>query len=213
MRGSGPGYTVVEAVGGTEKEAAHRALRELKALPEEVDLVVQERGDGTYYARATLKERKESLAVVEGFLDAVIQVVVPEAGAWFVLTDVTEHFVRYNIVSDKSDKLGSLIGRHGATLHAVQVIARELFAKKQDRRRVVVDAGNYLRKREQTLREFFQKRVAAALEQKKEQDLGALPRDERELIYDWARVTPEVDLRTVGPEHDRHIIILPKVKE
>jgi predicted RNA-binding protein Jag len=206
-------YSVVEAVGATEKEAAHRALREMKALPDEIDLIVHKQADGTYYARATLKERKQSLVLVEAFLKEVLRVLVPEAGAWIVLTDVTEHLVRYNVASEKNEGLGALIGKRGATLRAVQAIARELFLRKQDKRKVIVDAGNYLRKHERSLREFFQNRVSAALQEKKEQDLGPLPREDRELIYEWARVTPEVDIRTVGPEHDRHIIILPKVTE
>ena len=205
-------YTVVEAVGTTEKEAAHRALRELKALPDEVDLLIQRQPDGTYYARATLKVRKQSLVLVEAFLEEILRVLLPEANARVVLTDVTENLVRYNVSCDKSEQLGALIGKHGATLRAIQVIAREIFSKKQDKRKVIVDAGNYFRKREQSLRELFESRVSAALEENKEQDLGPLPREDRELIYEWARVTPGVDIRTVGPENDRHIIILPRSK-
>ncbi|MHA2621758.1 MAG: KH domain-containing protein [bacterium JZ-2024 1] len=212
MKGPGGSFRVVEAVGRTESEATHRALRELKALPEEVELVVKKRPDGTYYARAEIKERKESLALVESFLETVVQSFLPESDAWFVLTDVTERLVRYNIMADKAEKLGALIGKRGTTLLAVQTIARELFARKQDRRRLIIDAGNYLRKREQALRELFQKSVAKVLQEKKELDLGALPREDREMIYEWARATPEVALRTVGPAEERHIVLIPMVK-
>lgn len=210
MREAGGSYSVVEAIGATEEEAARRALRELKALPEEVSLEIKKQTDGTYYARATLKHRRESLVLVEEFLAEAIRALLPESGAWFVLTDVTERLVRYNIVADQAEKLGGIIGKRGATLLAVQTIGREIFAKKRDRRRLIIDAGNYFRKRELALRELFQKGVASVLQEKKELDLGAFPREDRHLIYEWARVTPEIDLRTVGPEGDRHIIILPK---
>ena len=197
--------TVVEAIGLTREEAIGRALRELKATPEEVTVEVAEEIPAHTIVRATLKERKKSVQETLRVLECIAKTICPKAMVG--LASVDEKEVRFNVsVGD----LALLIGGHASTLEAIQTLTMEVFKRLQYHRTLVVDIGNYRRRRVLLWKKEVKGWLETLVSTGKDFVSNPLNREDRELIYELLRECPGVEFRTIGDERDRRIIVFLK---
>jgi spoIIIJ-associated protein len=123
--------------------------------------------------------------------------------------DVTEG--DEEILADVSGpELGLLIGKHGATLDAIQfVCAQAAFRGAPDRKRVVVDAAGYRERRELALRRQADRGVADALRYGRPVELDSMGSQERRVVHTYLKERADVDTHSEGEEPFRRVVITP----
>jgi spoIIIJ-associated protein len=107
-------------------------------------------------------------------------------------------------------ELGLLIGRHGQTIDALQYLcAQAAFRGKEDRKRVVVDAGGYRERRETALRRQADRGVADALRFGRPVELDSMGAQERKVVHVYLQDRADVETHSEGDEPYRRIVISP----
>jgi spoIIIJ-associated protein len=108
------------------------------------------------------------------------------------------------------EDLGLLIGRHGATIDAVQHLAlRAAMRAGEDSRRVVVDAAGYRERREAVLRRAADRAVADALRYGRAVELEPMSAAERKIVHQYLAERSEVETHSEGTEPDRRLVVSP----
>jgi spoIIIJ-associated protein len=218
----------VEATGETVGEAKWRALRELELLVPSLDkasvrfqvLSEGERGLlGVGYTPARVVA-----TAAEGEV-AVAAVARDESGPAAKLRDLLEHVTtaigvrcRIEIEEDDAalvatcfgDDLGLLIGRHGQTIDAVQVLASAIVGGSgDDRRDVVVDAAGYRDRRRRTLESLALRRAEEAVRTDARVELEPMSAAERKIVHTALQDREDVTTGSEGDEPNRRIVVEP----
>ena len=104
-----------------------------------------------------------------------------------------------------------LIGRQGATLHALQILVQALAAKKfnsQEPFWFTLDVDDYKRKREWFLKETAKAAVEKLKMTGRPQALETMPNYERRLVHAYLQEHhPEVESSSIGNEPYRKVVI------
>jgi spoIIIJ-associated protein len=107
-------------------------------------------------------------------------------------------------------ELALFIGKHGQTIDAVQMLcAQAAYRGRQDRKRVVVDAGGYRERRAGALRRQADRGVADALRYGRAVELDSMSAGERRVVHLYLQERPEVETHSEGDEPYRRIVITP----
>jgi spoIIIJ-associated protein len=108
------------------------------------------------------------------------------------------------------DDLGILIGKHGATIDAIQHLAfRAAFRGLEDRKRVVVDAAGYRERRESALRRMADRAASEALRYDRPVELEPMRSGERKVVHLYLRERTDVETHSEGDEPDRRLVVTP----
>jgi spoIIIJ-associated protein len=108
------------------------------------------------------------------------------------------------------DDLGLLIGRHGATIDALQHLAvRAAFHGVSEHKAVVVDAAGYRERREAALKRAADRAVEDALSFGRAVELEPMGPQERRIVHLYLRDRPEVQTHSEGDEPDRRLVVTP----
>src|SRR6185437_2161274 len=108
------------------------------------------------------------------------------------------------------DDLGLLIGRHGATIDAVQHLAmRAAFHSSSDHKAVVVDAAGYRERREAALKRAADRAVEDALSFGRAVELEPMNPQERRIVHVYLRDRTDVQTHSEGDEPDRRLVVTP----
>ena len=108
------------------------------------------------------------------------------------------------------DDLGILIGKHGATIDAIQHIAfRAAFRGLEDRKRVVVDAAGYRDRREGALHRMADRAASEALRYDRPVELEPMRAGERKIVHLYLRERTDVETHSEGDEPDRRLVVSP----
>jgi spoIIIJ-associated protein len=218
----------VEATGETVGEAKWRALRELELLVPSLDkasvrfqvLSEGERGLlGVGYTPARVVATAGEGEAVE------IAVAVDESDQAARLRQVLEHVttaigVRCRIEIDETadsleatcfgDDLGLLIGRHGQTIDAVQVLASAIVGGSGDERReVVVDAAGYRDRRRRTLESLALRSAEEAVRTDSAVELEPMSAAERKIVHTALQDREDVTTSSEGDEPNRRVVVEP----
>ena len=114
---------------------------------------------------------------------------------------------RYKVFLD-GEKLGSLIGRRGETLDAIQQLTNYSVNRGSDKRvRVHVDAENYRLKREQSLQHLALKVAAKVVKYKRNVTLEPMNAYERHVIHTALQDVENVTTYSMGTEPNRRVIV------
>lgn len=122
------------------------------------------------------------------------------------------------LVNINGDDLGILIGFHGETLKALQVILGVLINREIKERskndtaiwyRVLVDVGDWRNSRQAALEEMAQRAAIKVKETLKPIDLPPMSPDERRLVHLYLETQEGVTTTSEGVGEHRHIVILP----
>ena len=126
--------------------------------------------------------------------EAQVQVYQPEKG-------------RYKVILE-GEKLGSLIGRRGETLDAIQQLTNYSVNRGSDKRvRIHVDAENYRLKREQSLQHLARKVAAKVVKYKRNVTLEPMNAYERHVIHTALQDVENVTTYSMGTEPNRRVIV------
>jgi spoIIIJ-associated protein len=106
--------------------------------------------------------------------------------------------------------LGLLIGKHGQTIDSLQFICSQAaFRDRQERKRVVVDAGGYRERRESMLQRQADRAVADALRYGRAVELDSMGAAERKIVHLYLEDRSDVETHSEGDEPFRRIVITP----
>lgn len=112
------------------------------------------------------------------------------------------------LVNLTGEDMGTLIGRRGETLDAVQYLASLVYNKdKDDYHRVTVDTENYRKKRENTLIRLAKKKAGQVVKTGKRVVLEPMSPFERRIIHFALQNDKFVTTYSEGEEPNRHIVI------
>jgi spoIIIJ-associated protein len=108
------------------------------------------------------------------------------------------------------DELGLLIGKHGATIDALQHLAfRAAFRGMDARKQVTVDAAGYRDRREAALHRMADRAAAEALRYDRAVELEPMRAAERKIVHLYLRERTDVDTHSEGDEPDRRLVVSP----
>lgn len=116
-------------------------------------------------------------------------------------------FFEINIDAAEEDS-GILIGFHGETLQALQLVLSLIVSSKLGEFvRIIVNIGDYREKREEKLREIAFDAAKRAKETKQEVILGNFTAWQRRIIHMALAEDAEVTTESQGEEPDRELVI------
>jgi spoIIIJ-associated protein len=107
------------------------------------------------------------------------------------------------------EDLGLFIGRHGATIDAVQHLAHRLVLRHGAELRVVVDAEGYRDRRRIVLEQQADRAAEEAVQFKRPVALDAMTASERKLVHEYLRDVEGIETYSEGQEPDRHLVVAP----
>ncbi|MBN1564094.1 MAG: Jag N-terminal domain-containing protein [Anaerolineae bacterium] len=106
--------------------------------------------------------------------------------------------------------LGTLIGRRGETLSALQYVTRLIASRELQRRaNIVLDVEGYKMRREQKLHQLAQRMAEQALQLGRTVALEPMSPYERRIIHLALRDNPDVSTESVGEGERRKVTIIP----
>jgi len=209
----------VEATGKTIEQALQKALKELSAHAEDVDIEILSEsqsgllgifGSKSVRIRVSLREGKSGGENNSDMICSILGEVLGYMGIEYTTTveDVPDTtFV--NINSNGLD--GLLIGRRGETLASIQHVVNRIFTSKTGRHsKITVDVGGYVRRKHRLLIEKAQKVATRVYKTGREYDFEPLKASERRIIHLAIADIDEVTTYTIGDGLLRKVVITPK---
>jgi spoIIIJ-associated protein len=209
-----------EARGPSVEEAVEAALAELGASEQEVRVEVLQEPKGGFLGvggqeavvrvRVTREELdmdalEEQADLAADFVEDLVAKMGIDATAEPNL--VNDHMY-VDIVGDDEDDMALLIGRHGATLEAIQELTRMVVGRRLDERcRVVVDVEDYRKRREERMIDRALQTARHVLETGEEQVLDPMNPYERKLVHDAVADLGGLETSSEGEEPERRIVI------
>jgi spoIIIJ-associated protein len=120
---------------------------------------------------------------------------------------------RLNVVGEGSDReaLGSLIGRKGERLSALQHLVNLMLSRRTGQwTRVLVDVEDYRGRRERQLVDLAQRAAERVVETGKMLQLEPMPALERRWVHLALRDHEGVGTQSIGEEPNRRVVVLPR---
>ncbi len=218
----------VEGTGKSVDEAIDKALEELEAHRDEVEIEVLSEGSRGVLGlggeeatvRVTLSEPEE---ISEEFA-------FPEENAAEIALETLHNLLHHMgieaevvvhkptgeemspvLLDVKGDDLGILIGRQGETLRDLQYVTRLIVSRKLQRwANVVVDVEGYKRRRERTLTELAERMADKVVVERRPVILEPMPPHERRIVHMALRDHQSVRTESTGEGKRRKVVIVPK---
>ena len=114
------------------------------------------------------------------------------------------------LVRVEGDDLGAFIGRHGATIDAVQHLAYKVAGTGGSAGpRVIVDAAGYRERRRQVLERQAEEAAERAERTGQPVALDAMSAIERKVVHEHLKARGGVETWSEGQEPDRHLVVAP----
>ena len=111
----------------------------------------------------------------------------------------------------EGEDCGTLIGRRGQTLDAIQYLTSLVVNKEHDNYvKVVIDAEDYRSRREKTLEQLADKMARKAVKSHRSLKLDPMNPYERKVIHATLQANPRVTTRSEGQDPYRRVVIEPK---
>jgi spoIIIJ-associated protein len=214
---------LVEGRGETVGAARREAMRELEPrFPgitlECVTFEVVEEGedDGEAVVRGEVDEEAWRAVAEEDLPDepaerlrALVTRVVQALGLRATV-EITETDEELRATVEGDDELGLLIGKHGATIDALQHLAMRIALRGEtERKQVTVDAAGYRDRRENALQRSADRAVAEALRYGRPVELEPMRSLERKVVHMYLRERTDIETHSEGDEPDRRLVVSP----
>ena len=108
------------------------------------------------------------------------------------------------------EDLGLLIGKHGATIDALQHLGmRAALRGGEERKQIVVDAAGYRGRREATLQRAADRAVSDALSFGRPVELEPMRALERKVVHMYLRDRTDIETHSEGDEPERRLVVTP----
>jgi spoIIIJ-associated protein len=199
----------LEELGVSEQEAEVEILREpqrgLLGIGGQ-DAVVRVRVRDEEITGTELEEQAE---LAEEFLEGLLE----RMGiAVAVEHDVVEGAMYVDIIGSEAEEgMGLLIGKHGATLDALQELVRSAVQRRTGSRcRVLVDVEDYRKRRRSQLADRARQVAQRVRRTGKQEALEPMNPYERKIVHDAASEVSGVESASEGEEPSRRVVIRKK---
>jgi spoIIIJ-associated protein len=209
-----------EARGPSVEDAVEAALAELGATEQEVRIeVLQEPKAGflgvggqeaVVRVRVTREELdmdalEEQADLAADFVEDLLAKMGIDATAE---PNVVNDHMYVDILGDDEDDMALLIGRHGATLEALQELTRMVVGRRLDERcRVIIDVEDYRKRREEKMIDRALQVARRVLETGQEEALDPMNPYERKLVHDAVAELGGLETSSRGEEPNRSVVI------
>lgn len=211
-------YEVIEKAGrglfgGAGKQARVRVwLRDDIAITEPADL---DAAEGQDIAQSPDVEDDADLSdeELDAIADAGVATIRELLGHLGVQAEIEEYEGDEGeiILDIVGDDLGLLIGRHGRTLDAIQVLVSAITNRRIEKRfPIVVDVSGYRHRRRLKLEEIARRAADRAVRQRRAVDLRPMTSFERRVVHVALRDDRRVSTESEGQEPRRMVVIHPK---
>ncbi|WP_324716387.1 RNA-binding cell elongation regulator Jag/EloR [Carboxydochorda subterranea] len=195
-------------VRGSERGAPARASRARPAVNgrEEQEEREGQRGEGEA-AGPDPNAVERALGAARTFLRDVVRLI--GADAMVETRRTAPDLFTLNVVSQRA---ALLIGRHGETLNALQLLTNLVANRAHEGPwiRFVVDAGDYRGRRESTLRSLALRAARKVRVERRRVALDPMNALERRIVHMALKDDPHVETRSEGEEPNRRVVIWPK---
>jgi len=199
----------VEATGRTEEEAIQAALSELNVSRDRVDVEILESASkgilglwGSKPAKVKVIVKESKVDKVKAFLEGVIDRMNIKANI------TVEENGDSILVNFEGMKIGRLIGHRGETLDALQYLTNIVCNRGEEERcKVILDAENYRKKREQALVALALKMADKVKRTRRRVALEPMSAYERRILHTALQDDPDVTTYSEGIEPRRKVII------
>jgi spoIIIJ-associated protein len=209
----------IEITGKTIEQALQKALKELKANAEDVDIEILEESQGgllgifgskSVKIRVTLREARADEGSNIDLLLSIIEEVLMLMGIEYTAT--VEEMPDTTFININSNGLdGLLIGRRGETLSSIQHVVNRIFTSKTGRHsKVTIDVGGYVKRKHRLLVEKAHKVADRVRKTKKDYDFEPLKAADRRIIHLAVAEFNDVTTYTIGDGLLRKVVITPK---
>jgi spoIIIJ-associated protein len=217
------------ATGATVEEAKRKALQQLrKVVPlvadTDVEFVVVEEGSrGGFFGRGKAVARVEARVLPAAAPAALEGADEPGAEVLREFIQTTVQLMGINATVEAGDNgevvrasisgedLGLLIGRHGATIDALQYIAAIVVnGDRHVRRQVVVDAEGYRERRETSLTALADRTAHKVVRDAAAVTLKPMSAAERKVVHLALKDDPRVETVSEGQEPFRAVVVSPR---
>jgi spoIIIJ-associated protein len=143
---------------------------------------------------------------------AVLERIVDELGLEAeVSVDEDDGEIRGSV---DGEDVGLLIGRHGQTIDAVQLLCYQIaFRGLADRKRVSVDAAGYRERQSEALCRRADIAAEDAIRDGRAIELEAMGSNERRVVHEHLRERTEVETYSEGDEPHRCVVVAPLVTD
>lgn len=201
----------IETTGKNEDLAIAAALEQLGKSREEVSVEILVRsksgflGIGAVPAKVRVSYEyietpaEKAVTFLKGLLERMGSNAVPE------VEDRGQDglFIRLN-----GEKLGTLIGRHGETLDAIQHLTGYVVNRGVSKRtHISVDAEDYWAKREESVKSLAYKVAAKVIKYRKNMTLEPMNSYERHVVHTALQDYEEVSTHSIGSEPNRRVVV------
>jgi len=171
-------------------------------------------------ARGSLAMERAELEAAEASPEAlaagkeILETLMGHLGFEGVTVEIREgETSRLNVVGDGADReaLGSLIGRKGERLSALQHLVNLMLSRRTGQwTRVLVDVEDYRGRRERQLVDLATRAAERVAETGKMLQLEPMPALERRWIHIALRDNDGVSTQSIGEEPNRRVVVLPR---
>lgn len=224
-----PKSIIVE--GNTTKEAIEKGLKELNVSKDMVEIkTIEEEKKRSFYSilaprivkiEMTLKENSraegENKEIRKKNINKNI-VEIEEASKRIekFLKDILDSSFNYDIeikdfiinVSINGNEINQLIGYRGTTINALQILITAIANKYVSSKiMVIIDVGDYRKKRQKTLEELAEKIAKTVIKTRKPVTLEPMSAFERKIIHTKLQDNDKVKTFSKGEEPHRRIVI------
>jgi spoIIIJ-associated protein len=201
----------VEGAGRTVEEATERALMQLGASHEDVDVEVLDAGTrgmlgiGAREARVRVTLREGAAATAHRLADRLLQ------GMGFVTTVRARESGDTVTVEVRGQDLGALIGHRGGTLESVELLLGAMVAKETGlRSRIILDVEGYWERRHAYLEKLARQTAERVGREGRQVVLAPMPSRERRVIHSLLAEHPAVTTFSQGEGTDRRVVVAPR---
>jgi spoIIIJ-associated protein len=198
--GGAPRHGAQPSRGGSELSAAEVAAVTTARGSLAMERAELEAAEATPEALAAGREILETLMGHLGFEGVTVEIREGETS-------------RLNVVGDGADReaLGSLIGRKGERLSALQHLVNLMLSRRTGQwTRVLVDVEDYRGRRERQLVDLANRAAERVAETGKMLQLEPMPALERRWIHLALRDNSGVATQSIGEEPNRRVVVLPR---
>jgi spoIIIJ-associated protein len=213
----------VERSAASVEEAIEAALNDLGASEQEVEVeVLQEPksgflGLGSQAAMVRVRRRLAPESISDAELDEQAEIAAEFLEGLFdrmgldieVEPNLTGETMYVDLWGAESDQgMGLLIGRRGATLDALQELARAVVQGRVDERaRIVVDVEDYRKRRRDQLIARAQSAARRVKRTGRPESLESMTAFERKIVHDAVSTISGTETSSEGEEPNRRVVI------
>jgi spoIIIJ-associated protein len=203
----------VQVTGRTVEEAVSSALEQLQASVDQVEVKILEDSKKGFFGIGGKPATVEVTVKADPIQTAIdyLQDITSKMGVPVTIAQQQEN--DHLILDLTGEKIAILIGKRGQTLNALQLLVNMVANADPTQKhvKIVLDAENYRRRRQESLERLAEHSAQKVFFTKKSFALEPMPANERKVIHLALKENKDVETTSEGVEPFRKVVIRPTV--